>query len=379
MGQSEKTVVQGVPRFLELLNSTRTPKMVNCKIFFHEGNSSIQELRETAGHNLVCLTMKDLADDIEICLDKEHEPWYESFKVLYNDKFEGHEHCLSFKLNQKVMFKYRIQMSDIAKKIESEYDDLFCVYSPQQLARMDIFIDMSKIKFTDRQLLFVTDDNANEIYIEEVVQPTLEKMVIFGVPGIQSIYYTKADDDKWFIETDGSNFKMLLGHPIIDYTRLQSNNVWDIYENLGIEAAREFLIQEFESLMEGINMSHVKLLVEKMTYSGTITSITRYTNRKGGSVLSRASFEESTEQFIKSGFNCEVDDIQNISASIITGRKGRIGTGFVDMRPDLSKLIYAKPVPRADKIVEIDVDTELVTDVKETKGVTKLKSYNLKH
>jgi DNA-directed RNA polymerase beta' subunit len=294
LGQSEKTVVQGVPRFLELLNSTRTPKMVNCKIFFPKGNSSIQELRETVGHNLVCLTMKDLADDIEICLDKEYEPWYEPFKVLYNNKFEEHDHCLSIKLNQKILFKYRIQISDIANRIESEYDDLCCVFSPQQTAKLDIFIDMSRIKFTDKQLLFVNDDNMNEIYIEEVVLPILEKMVVFGIPGIQSIYYTKDKDDTWFIETDGSNFKMLLGHSIIDYPRLQSNNVWDIYENLGIEAAREFLILEFEILMEGINMSHVKLLVEKMTYSGTITSITRYTNRKGGSVLSRASFEELT-------------------------------------------------------------------------------------
>ena len=47
-------------------------------------------------------------------------------------------------------------------------------------------------------------------------------------------------------------------------TRLQSNNVWDIYENLGIEAAREYLIEEFINIMEGINSCHVKLLVEKM-------------------------------------------------------------------------------------------------------------------
>jgi hypothetical protein len=74
--------------------------------------------------------------------------------------------------------------------------------------------------------------------------------------------------------------------------------------------------------------------------------------------------------------------MKNISASIIAGRKGKIGTGFVDLRPDLLKLKYAKPVPRADKlekIIEVDVETDLVTNVKETKAVTKLKSFNLKN
>ena len=55
-GQSEKTVTVGVPRFNELLNATRTPKMVNCKIFFNEGFESVQTLRDGINSNLVCLT-----------------------------------------------------------------------------------------------------------------------------------------------------------------------------------------------------------------------------------------------------------------------------------------------------------------------------------
>jgi hypothetical protein len=59
-GQSEKTVTTGVPRFQELLNATKSPRMVNCKIFFKDGNKSVQELRETVGNNFVCIYLKDL-------------------------------------------------------------------------------------------------------------------------------------------------------------------------------------------------------------------------------------------------------------------------------------------------------------------------------
>ena len=99
------------------------------------------------------------------------------------------------------------------------------------------------------------------------------------ISGIKNIYFTN-ENNEWFIETDGTNFQELLGHPIVNMEKLQSNNVWDIFETLGIEAAREFLIQEFLNIMDGINICHVKLLVEKMTYSGTISSISRYTLRK---------------------------------------------------------------------------------------------------
>ena len=208
----------------------------------------------------MCLTLKDLSENIEIKMNKEQESWYEPFKILYNNNFDEHTHCLSVKLNKKLMFKYRINIEEIAERIESVYDDLYCVFSTQDVAQLDIFVDTSKIKFTEKQLLFVTEENSNEIYIEECVLPILEKMVIFGLPGIENIYFTKDDKtDEWFLETDGSNFVKLLGHDIVEMERLQSNNVWEIYETLGIEAAREFLLEEFESIMEGINNCHIKI------------------------------------------------------------------------------------------------------------------------
>ena len=365
-GQSEKSVTVGVPRFQELLNATKTPKMINCKIFLKEGSSSIQELRETVGHNLVCLTLKDLAEEITVCIDKKEEGWYDTFKILYNDNFSKHNHCISVKLKSELLFKYKINMIDISRVIESQYDDIFCVFSDLDNNQLDIFIDTTDIKFSEDKLLFVTEENANEIYLEECVQPILEKLIIFGVSGIKNIYYTN-ENGEWYVETDGSNFQELLGHPIVKMEKLHSNNVWDIFENLGIEAAREFLIQEFLSIMEGINICHVKLLVEKMTYSGTISSISRYTLRKDESgPFARSSFEESQENFLKSALSGDIEKIKGVSASIICGKRPLCGTGFMDLKIDIKQLKNAIPVFR-DKINE--------GVVKEQKAVTKIKPY----
>ena len=199
-GQNEASVTVGVPRFQELLNATRSPRMVNCKIFFNHGNETIEELRNTINHNIVCLTLKDIAEDIKIFLDKDEEWWYDTFKILYNDNFDNLSHCLSIKLNKKIMFKYRLTLEDIANKIEEEYDDIKCVFSPPSIGQLDVFVDFSNIKFTESQLLFITEENSNEIYLDECVLPILEKMIICGIPGINTIYYTKTDDDECMLK-----------------------------------------------------------------------------------------------------------------------------------------------------------------------------------
>lgn len=353
-GQAEKQVTQGVPRFQELLNATKTPRNVNCKIYFKNQNRNIQELRQHVNHQIVCLTMQDICESIQIQMNKENEAWYETYKTIYNETFTEHKHCISIKLNKNILYKYRIRLDDIIKKIEGQFYDLFCVASPYSVSQIDIFVDMTKIKFTEKQLLFVTESNAEEIYLEECVLPLLEKLVLFGISGIQNIYFLLENkgetNEEWMLETDGSNFKALLGHPLVDMTRLHSNNVWDIYENLGIEAARLFLIAEFESIMEGINICHIKLLVEKMTFTGTISSISRYTLRKDESgPLSKASFEESVDHMVKSAFAGDVEKTRGVSASIICGKRAAIGTGMMELKIDNRKLQYAKPI-MLDKI-----------------------------
>jgi DNA-directed RNA polymerase beta' subunit len=346
-GQAEKQVTQGVPRFQELLNATKAPRNVNCKIYFKKKVKTIQELRQHVNHQMACLTMEDICESITIHMNKEPEEWYDVYKALYPDTaFDEHDHCIRLKLKAPLLYKYRIRLQDIVAKIENEFCDLHCVASPYSESQVDIFVDMAKIKFTEKQLLFITEENKDEIYLEECVMPMLQKQVLFGIHGIQNIYFLLDKDiDEWMLETDGSNFRALLGHPLVNMTRVHSNNVWDIYDNLGIEAARLFLISEFESIMEGINTCHIKLLVEKMTFTGTISSISRYTLRKDESgPLSKASFEESVDHMVKSAFAGDIEKTRGVSASIICGKRASIGTGVIELKINRKKLIYAKPV-----------------------------------
>ena len=348
-GASEKTVTQGVPRFQELINATKNPRTVNNKIYLCDNNSStIEETRKIVGSNIVGVSLNDISTKITVVLNKAYEKWYEPFKIIYNDNFVNYAHCISIKLNKQKLFEYQISLESICKFIENQYDDLFCVFSPLGDAQIDIFVDTSNIELPEERISFINTNNVEEIYLEECVQPILEKINMFGVEGIKEIFYVQ-ENNEWLIETNGinsrtistqyNNYKKLLAIDIVDATRTLSNNVWDIYEVLGVEAAREFLIQEFMSIMEGINSCHACLLVDRMTYNGNIASITRYTMKKDDSgPFGKASFEETMDNFLNAAANGEIEPTKGVSASIICGKRANIGTGLIDVKLDLSLL-----------------------------------------
>ena len=250
--------------------------------------------------------------------------------------------------DKQKMFNNKLSLQQLSHFIEEEYDDLF-VFSPPEQAQIDIFVDTEQVTLPDDRAAFIEEENAINIYLEECVLTTLENLYVCGIPAILEVFYTKKDNE-WFAETNGinskkiskqySSFKKLLSLPNIDYTKTISNNVWDIYEILDIEAARQFLIEEFTEVMgTGINICHTSLLVDRMTHTGTIASITRYTlkNDEAGPCC-KSSFEETLDNFLDAGAQGLVENTKGVSAAIMCGKRSAIGTGFSKVMIDFDAL-----------------------------------------
>lgn len=362
-GLTAKTVITGVPRFTELINVTQSPKAQSCTIYFVTPHKDLGSLRQVINHNLVGLTLKNLlrqecSSHTKIFdsnkYPKPAEPWYESYKILYSSAFESYECGISLFLDIEKLYRFSLDISYIAQRIEEEYTDLLCVYSPNNLGRIDVFVDTSSITLPEDRILFIDESNAIEICLDEVVIPNLEKIQICGIQGIEHIFYAKKGDE-WIVETEGSNFRKIISNPLVDKTRTISNNVWEIYETLGIEASRQFLIEEFGLIIdEFINPAHLKILVDVMTFSGTLTSITRYgIKREQVGPLAKASFEECLDNFLKAGVYGETETTDGVSASIVCGKFAQIGTGLCQLRIDVDKLLQVSSEPPTIESVEI--------------------------
>lgn len=63
-------------------------------------------------------------------------------------------------------------------------------------------------------------------------------------------------------------------------SKTYSNNIWEVYQTLGIEAARTTIMKEITDVMEGHGMSvdhrHIMLLASQMTSRGEVLGITRH-------------------------------------------------------------------------------------------------------
>lgn len=349
-GLAIKTVVTGVPRFSELLNATKNPRAVSCEILFRKGNDTISNLRKNIGHSLREFRFNNLIQELSILKDKEPEDWYSNYTKIYNKDISDFTYCLSVKINKELICRYSIPLYLIVEKIENEYDDIKCISSPEKHAQIDIYIDTSEIKLPEESVSFITDENKEIIYIENIVIPNLQKLLICGVPGIHDFFYKKNvnnQKEEWMVDTDGSNFLELLSHPLIVNEQVMCNDMWEIYNVLGIEAAREFLIDEFMNVVSSdgtfINERHVSLLVDIMTFAGTIHSISRYGMKKANvGVLSKASFEESLDNFLKCAIQGEIETTNGVSASIMCGKRANLGSGISKIIPDISQFPNVK-------------------------------------
>lgn len=344
-GLTVATVVTGVPRFLELLNATKEPKMSSNSFVMNKNVNNPFECREIIRDSIIYVNFNDLVIKQSIFINnKQEEYWYLSYETIYNNQFRYYNSGITFFLNIEKMFNQKILISTIKDKIENAYGDLCCVISPLHVGQIDLFIDTTEIKLPqdDNLPLFMKKKDPVEIYLEEVVLPKILEIDICGIKNINN-YYLKKEDSKWIVETEGSNLLDVLSLPFVDIKTISSNNMWEIYETMGIEAAREFLIEEFTNIVSSdgtfINPSHILLLVDMMTYQGSINSISRYGMKKEQmGVLSRSSFEESLDQFCNAGYYAEKEPINAVSANIMCGKRSKIGSGLSTLKIDWNKI-----------------------------------------
>lgn len=340
-GLAVKAVVSGVVRFEEILNATTRPKGVSCTVMFNKSNETIYALREMVKSSIVYFDVDKLSDSIKYTPTVKSTPdWYNSFKILYNNRFEQFLHFFVIKLNKKILYEYLIDIEKIATTIEDTYSDLTCVFSPLHVGIIHVYVDSSNITMPEETLHYVTHENMIDVYIEEVVIPSIKKLQIDGITDVENAFFVQ-DKDSWHLETEGGNFAELLAHPNVDMSTTMTNHIWDIYNTLGIEAARQYILEELVNIMPSISIYHSKFLVDYMTKTGTITSISRYTMRSEGSgPLSKASFEETLDNLINAGLHGEIENPNSVSTSIICGKLGSFGTGVCELKVDVSKLTH---------------------------------------
>ena len=163
----------------------------------------------------------------------------------------------------------------------------------------------------------------------------LKKEVIAGIKEIRRVIIRK-EGDEYVLYTEGSNLKKVMKVKGVDFTRTLTNNIYEIYEVLGIEAARNAVIREAVATLEEqgleVDIRHIMLVADVMTADGELKQIGRHgVAGEKQSILARAAFEMTVNNLLEAAVRGEVDELKGITENIIVGQPIKLGTGDVEL------------------------------------------------
>jgi len=163
----------------------------------------------------------------------------------------------------------------------------------------------------------------------------LKDTVIMGIKEIKRVIIRK-EDDEYVLYTEGSNLKKMMKVKGVDFTRTTTNNIYEIYEVLGIEAARNAIIKEALDTLEEqgleVDPRHIMLVADVMTADGELRQIGRHgVAGEKQSILARAAFEMTVNNLLEAAVKGEVDYLKGITENIIVGQPIKLGTGDVEL------------------------------------------------
>lgn len=335
-GVGKKDVSSGVPRLTTLLNATKNVKTVSSTIYL-KGEYEFEDVFrmrycfELTTLSIITTKTETLRIDQSVNCGLVNYPLYK--KEWWSgdtSKKSDVSWVVRFHLNVEEMFYRNMDIYDVVEKINkiNEIEKVVAVeHSPTAVGIIDIFPDLT---------IYEVDPDEYYKIVRDVIRPYLLDIQLGGMKGIEKTYIEKDNlENLWRIQTDGSNLIESMVHPSTDFTRTISDNVWEIYEVLGIEAAREYLYEELTRVLcfDGayINPRHVELLVEAMTFTGDVTSVNRNGIPREAGPLAKIMFERAVDNAVKASVFGERDPLKSVPSSIMFGLNPPCGTGKVEI------------------------------------------------
>ncbi|GAA0247534.1 DNA-directed RNA polymerase subunit A'' [Haladaptatus pallidirubidus] len=297
-GVAEIDVTQGLPRLIELVDARKTPDTPMMTVFLDD----------------------EYADNRE----RAHEVVWEieATKILALGDISTNvaDMIVSINLNEDTLEERMISPDEVAGIIE----DSLGVETNQQGTVIEFGPDQPSY----RKLLQLVEELREIVFkgIEDITRVVIRKEK------------TDEDGEEFVLYTEGSAFGDVIEIDGVDASRTTSNNIHEIYRNLGVEAAREAIIEETmdtleEQGLDDVNVRHLMLVSDIMTNRGTIESIGRHgISGSKESVLARAAFEVTVNHLLDAAIHGEIDDLNGVIENVIVGKPIKLGTGDVDLR-----------------------------------------------
>jgi DNA-directed RNA polymerase subunit A" len=291
-GVAELNVTLGLPRLIEILDARRTPSTALMTIYLTEKLAKNRDKARAFAQEIEMTNVEDVVSQTET--------------DLINMEFV-------ITLDRARMRQKDLTPAKVASTIKAAL-------------KTEVIVEGNKLRIKPEA---PTPSDLRHISAKAKGIP------LRGVEGINRVV-VKMEGNEYVVYTEGSNFADILALPEVDKTRTVTNDIREIEEVLGIEAARNAIINEAVKTLEeqglDVDIRHIMLVADMMTNDGEVRQIGRHGVSGGkASVLARASFEVTTKHLLDACIRGEADRLDGIIENVIAGQPIPLGTGSVEL------------------------------------------------
>jgi DNA-directed RNA polymerase subunit A" len=290
-GVSEMNVTTGLPRIIEIFDASKEIKTPMMEIHLNKSNSELESVRKFAA------MIKETV-----------------FGELVEEyAFNLFEQSLRIKLNKVLLDDFELSAKELVKVIKPKSKNF-------------------QANATEEEITLSYKGKPEEIKELYQLKEKLRNIKVKGVKKIKQVLPVNRGEE-YIILTSGSNLKEILGMKEVDAVQTTSNDIHEIHEVLGIEAARQAIINEVYKVIEAqglnIDIRYIMLVADIMCTAGKVKGITRYgVVSEKASVLARASFETPIKHLINAALEGEVDPLASVVENVMINQPVPLGTGL---------------------------------------------------
>ncbi|MCA1811905.1 MAG: DNA-directed RNA polymerase subunit A'' [Halobacteriales archaeon] len=314
-GVAEINVTLGLPRLIEIVDARRTPSTPTMTLFLKKEVKADRATATRIANQIEITSLKDIA---------AVEPDLGTLEIRITPDTDK-------------MAERDITAEDVMAAVQS--------------VRRITATEEKEAKKGSRILVKLSEANFKNL--QKAVEE-LKKVKVKGIDGITRLVIRRDDAEQGYILfTEGSNLKEILEIQGIDHSRVMTNDINQIQEELGIEAARNAIMEEASGTLKGqglqVDLRHLMLVADVMTADGEVKAIGRQgVSGQKSSILARAAFEITVDHLLTAGMVGEVDPLNGVAENIIVGQPVNLGTGAVRLAMDVKKLaqlVKTMPTP----------------------------------
>ncbi len=295
-GVRELNVTLGLPRLIEVVDARRTPSTPTMEIYLDEKHRFDREKALKIARKIELTTIESVSRNVTI---------------------DFLESSIRIELDPEMLKDRGVKVRDVVKAIKR---------IKGKKGRVEVVDDYTVVYYTE------LDDVSK-------LKRMYDRLLGLRLKGIKGIRHTIVKRDEktgeYKILTEGSNLAAVLALEGVDPTRTVTNNIHEIAEILGIEAARAAIVKEIKNVLDeqglDVDIRHILLVADSMTFTGKVRQVGRHgVAGEKSSVLARAAFEVTVKHLIDAAVRGEVDTLSGVTENVIVGSLPiPVGTGIV--------------------------------------------------